>query len=252
MSALAAGVRGLGAVYRRELMAQFTSPLAYVFLAVFLFAIGVFTWEVGGFFEAARADLTPFFTYQPWLMMVFLPAISMGLWSDEVSRGTQELLLTLPVPIPALVLGKFFAAWTVAALALVLTAPMWWTVNYLGSPDNTAIALSYLMSLLMAGAYLAIGTALSALTGSAVIAFVVGVFVSFLLTAAGLPIVLSGVTELFSAQIADGVAAMSILTHIDAAQKGVLEFRAVFYFASLIGVFLALNALWVSARRTGN
>lgn len=245
------GWRQLGAVYRRELAAYFSGPLAFVFIAVFLLALGVFTWEVGRFFDTGVADLAPFFVFQPWLFTVFMPAIAMGLWAEEQARGTAELLLSLPVPVSALVVGKFLAAWSVAAIALVLSLPMWWTVNHLGSPDNSAILLSYLMSFLMAGAYVAIAAALSALTSQQVIAFVLAVLICFVLTAAGLPVVQSGVVGLFGPEAGDSVARLSAATHFEAAQRGVLELRSVLYFLGIIAMSLALNGLWVAARRSG-
>ncbi len=249
---LEAPFSGLGAVWRREFAAYFSGPLAFVFMIVFLLALGVFTWEIGRFFDTGTADLGAFFVFHPWLYMVFLPAISMGLWAEERARGTGELLLTLPVPVTALVLGKFLAAWSVALLTLVLTLPMWWTVNHLGTPDNAAIALGYFVSALMAGAYIAIGCALSALTGNQVMAFILGVLVAFMLTAAGLPVVSSGVVDLFGPGAGDVVAGLSMLTHFEAAQRGVLEGRAVFYLVGITAAALTMNGLWVAARRTGS
>jgi ABC-2 type transport system permease protein len=232
-------------------LSYLTTPTAYVFVAVFLFAIGLFTFQVGGFFEARRADLTAFFSFHPWIFMVFLPAIAMRLWAEETRSGALELLLTLPAPTWSLVLGKFLAAWTVAAVALVLTFPLWITVNVLGHADNAAIFTAYLSSLLMAGAYIAIGSAMSALTPAQVIAFVLAVLVSFLLTALGLPLVLDAFADAIGGAAAATVARFSILFHFDAAQRGVVEFRSVIYFASLIALCLGFTALAVDARRGG-
>ena len=240
---------GMGAIYRRELHAYFTTPLAYVFLVVFLIALGVFTWEAGDFFNTGRADLSPFFSWHPWLYVVFMPALAMRLWADERAAGTSELLFSLPVGLPGVLTGKLLAAWTVAGLSLVLTLPMWLTVNYLGDADNAAIALSYLMSFLMAGAYLTLGLALSALTRSQVTAFVLSVFVAFVFTAAGWPIVLSGIADLFGTGFAEGAARLSFLTHFEAAQRGVLEGRAVLFFAGFIVTWLVLTAMWAGRSR---
>lgn len=245
------GLRGLGAVYRRELSSYLATPTAYVFVAVFLFAINLFTFQVGGFFEARLADLRPFFAFHPWIFMVFLPAIAMRLWSEETRSGAVELLMTLPISTPALVLGKFLAAWTVAGAALVLTAPLWITVNVLGDPDNLAIAAAYLASLLMAGAYLAIGSAMSALTSSQVIAFVLAVLTAFVLTAAGLPLVLGFLADWVGGAVARGVTVLSLMHHFEAAQRGVIELRSLFYFASVIGFFLCITGLAINARRGG-
>jgi ABC-2 type transport system permease protein len=245
------GMASMTAIYRRELLSYLTTPTAYVFVAVFLFAIGLFTFQVGGFFEARRADLGAFFAFHPWIFMVFLPAVSMRLWAEETRSGAVELLMTLPSPTWALVLGKFLAAWTVAAAALVLTIPLWITVNVLGSPDNAAIFTAYLASLLMAGAYIAIGSAMSALTPAQVVAFVLAVMISFLLTALGLPLVMDFFSGVVGGVVAETVARFSILHHFDAAQRGVVEFRSIFYFVSLIALCLGFTALAVDARRGG-
>jgi ABC-2 type transport system permease protein len=245
------GIASMTAIYRRELLSYLTTPTAYVFVAVFLFAIGLFTFQVGGFFEARRADLTAFFAFHPWIFMVFLPAVAMRLWAEETRSGALELLLTLPAPTWSLVLGKFLAAWTVAAVALLLTIPLWITVNILGSPDNAAIFTAYIASLLMAGAYIAIGSAMSALTPAQVVAFVLAVLVSFLLTALGLPLVLDFFSGVIGGAVAETVARFSILHHFDAAQRGVVEFRSIFYFLTLIVLCLGFTALAVDARRGG-
>ena len=245
------GLASLAAIYRRELLAYVTTPTADVFVAVFLFSIGLFTFQIGGFFEARRADLTPFFAFHPWIFMVFLPAVSMRLWAEESRSGAIELLMTLPAPTWSLVLGKFLAAWSVAGAALLLTLPLWVTVNLLGSPDNAAIFTAYLASFLMAGAYIAIGSVMSALTQAQIVAFVLAVLVSFLLTALGLPLVLDFFSGIINGAVAEAIARFSILHHFDAAQRGVVEFRSVFYFVSLIALCLSFTALAVDARRGG-
>ena len=245
------GLASMTAVYRREVLSYLTTPTAYVFVAVFLFTIGLFTFQVGQLFQSRQADLTAFFSFHPWIFMVFLPAVAMRLWSEESRSGALELLMTLPAPTWSLVLGKFLAAWTIAAVALVLTVPLWITVNVLGSPDNAAIFTAYLSSLLMAGAYIAIGSAMSALTQAQVVAFVLAVLISFLLTALGLPFVLGVFDDTLGGAASAALARFSILHHFDAAQRGVVEFRSVFYFASLIALCLGFTALSVDARRGG-
>ena len=245
------GLASMTAIYRRELLSYVTTPTAYVFVAVFLFSIGLFTFQVGGFFEARRADLSAFFAFHPWIFMVFLPAVSMRLWAEETRSGAIELLMTLPAPTWSLVLGKFLAAWTVAAAALLMTIPLWISVNILGSPDNAAIFTAYIASLLMAGAYLAIGSMMSALTAAQIVAFVLAVLVSFLLTALGLPMVLDFFSGILGGGVSEALARFSIMHHFDAAQRGVVEFRSVFYFLSLIALCLGFNALAVDARRGG-
>lgn len=245
------GLASMLAIYRRELLSYVTTPTAYVFVAVFLFSIGLFTFQVGGLFEARRADLSAFFAFHPWIFMVFLPAVSMRLWAEESRSGAIELLMTLPAPTWSLVVGKFLAAWTVAAAALLMTLPLWITINILGSPDNAAIFTAYLASLLMAGAYLAIGSMMSALTPAQIVAFVLSVLVSFLLTALGLPLVLDFFSGIVGGGVAEALARFSIMHHFDAAQRGVVEFRSVFYFVSLIALCLGYTMLAVDARRGG-
>ncbi|MEM9055788.1 MAG: ABC transporter permease subunit [Pseudomonadota bacterium] len=242
---------GIKAAWRREISAYFATPLAYVFVAIFLLVLGIFTWDLSRFFDTGAADLGPFFYWHPWLFMLFMPALAMRLWSDEVSSGTAELLLSLPVNLPGLVVGKLLAAWTVAACALVLTFPWWIAVNILGPADNAAIALTYFISFIMAGAYLAIGAAVSALTRSSVLAFVIGVLVAFILTAAGWPLVSGAVANFLGASAGDAIAQFSFLTHFETAQRGVLELRGLIFFFGFIALCVALNTLFVSQRRGG-
>lgn len=246
------GLASLAAIYRRELLAYVTTPTAYVFVAVFLFTIGLFTFQIRpNLFDSRLADLSGFFGYHPWIFMIFLPAVSMRLWAEESRSGAIELLMTLPAPTWSLVLGKFLAAWSIAGAALLLTLPLWVTVNLLGSPDNAAIFTAYLASFLMAGAYIAIGSVMSALTQAQIVAFVLAVLVSFLLTALGLPMVLDFFAGIVNGAVAEAIARFSILHHFDAAQRGVVEFRSVFYFVSLIALCLGFTALAVDARRGG-
>ncbi len=249
MNIVQAAFTGFRATFYRELSEYFKTPLAYIFLAVFLLALGIFTWEASRFFDTGTADLAPFFNWHPWLYMIFLPALAMRLWADERGAGTDELLMSLPVGLTGLVLGKLCAAWVLAGIALLFTLPMWVSVSILGEPDHTAIMLAYLMSFLMAGAYVSIGAAVSSLTGSQVTAFVISVVLAFVFTAAGWPIVLSGVADVFGASVADNVARFSFLSHFEAAQRGVLEWRSVLFYLSVVAFFAALNVLWASRRR---
>jgi len=177
-------------IIKRELISYFSTPVAYVFIAIYLLLSGLFTFYLGQFFEIGQANLSSFFEWHPWLYLFLIPAISMRLWAEEKRSGTIELLITLPVLTYHLVLGKFVAAWLFTSIALFLTFPIWITVNYLGNPDNGVIIASYLGSLLMAGGYLAIGSFVSSLTKNQVIAFIISVTVSFVFTVSGLPIVL--------------------------------------------------------------
>src|SRR5919205_2703275 len=183
-------MHGIGTIFRRELASYFATPLAYVFIVIFLVLAGALTFFLGNFFDRNQADLQPFFNFHPWLYLVLIPALSMRLWAEERKSGTIELFLTLPISIGAAVIGKFLATWAFAGIALALTFPFWITVNYLGSPDNGVILASYIGSFLMAGGFLAIGACLSALTKNQVIAFVLTATLCFLFTVSGSTIVL--------------------------------------------------------------
>src|SRR5262249_15991481 len=183
-------MRNVGIIMRRELASYFATPLAYVFILIFLMLSSAFTFYLGSFCERGQADLQWFFYWHPWLYLFLIPAISMRLWAEERKSGSIELLMTQPITLWEAVLGKYLAAWLFAGLALALTFPIWITVNYLGNPDNGTIFAAYLGSFLLAGGYLAIGSAMSALTSNQVIAFILGVVVCFLVTLAGFPLVL--------------------------------------------------------------
>ncbi len=231
------------AVFRREFAAYFATPIASVFLIIFLFSMGVFTFYVGHFYTTGVADLSQFFGYHPWLYLFLIPALSMRLWAEERRSGSMELLLTLPVPVWASVLGKFLAAWAFAALALFLTFPVWITVNYLGNPDNGVILASYVGSLLMAGAYLSIGACISAATSNQVIAFVLAVAVCFLFTVAGAPIVMEALQGWAPLALVEVVSSFSFLSHFAAITAGVLDLRDAVFFSTLIALFLYANIL---------
>lgn len=239
------------AIFRREFSGYFATPLATVFIVIFLFATGAFTFYLGNFYAAERAELTAFFNFHPWLYLFFMPAIAMRLWAEERKSGTIELLLTLPVPLWALVAGKFFAAWAFAGIALALTFPIWITVNALGNPDNGVILASYIGSWLMAGGYLAIGACISATTRNQVIAFVAGVVICFLFTVSGIPLVLEFFQGWAPELIVQTVASFSVLSHFDAITQGVIDLRDVLFFASLIAFWLFANAIVLDLNRAG-
>lgn len=236
-------------LFRRELAAYFATPLAYVFIVIFLVLAGVFTFYLGGFYERGQADLEPFFAFHPWLYLFLIPAVSMRVWAEERKTGTIELLLTLPITMWQAVLAKFLAAWCFVAIALALTFPMWITVNYLGSPDNGVIFAAYLGSLLMAGGFLAIGVCISALTSSQVIAFVVAVVVCFGFLLSGYPLVLELFRGWAPAGIVDLVASLSFLTHFQAISKGVLDLRDLVYFGAMIGAWLYASAIIIDLKK---
>ena len=236
-------------MFRREFAAYFATPLAYVFIVIFLFATAAFTFYIGRFYQAGIADLGVFFGYHPWLYLFLIPAIGMRLWAEERKSGTIELLLTLPIPVWASVTGKYLAAWIFAGIALILTFPIWITVNYLGDPDNGVILASYVGSWLMAGAYLAIAAAISATTSNQVIAFVVSVVVCFLFTIAGAPLVLDVFSAWAPQTLVDTVASFSFLTHFQAIARGVIDLRDIIFFLSLIALFLGLNVAFIDLKK---
>jgi len=239
------------AIFKREFAAYFATPLAYVFIVIFLFTMGAFTFYIGRFYESNVASLDIFFAYQPWLYLFFVPAIAMRLWAEERRTGTMELLLTLPVPLWATVVGKFLAAWAFTGVALALTFPIWITVNYLGHPDNGVILAGYIGSFLMAGAYMSIGACISATTKNQVIAFVVSVVVCFLFTISGAPLVLDFFRAWAPFVLVNAVASFSFLTHFIAITQGVIDLRDLIFFFSLIALFLAANIAVVDLKRTG-
>jgi gliding motility-associated transport system permease protein len=236
-------------IFRRELQSYFATPLAYVFIVIFLAMAGAFAFFLGNFFERGQADLQPFFNFHPWLYLVLIPALAMRLWAEERRSGTIELFLTLPISMTQAVLGKFLAAWAFAGIALILTFPFWITVNYLGNPDNGVIFASYIASWLMAGAFLAIGSALSALTKNQVIAFVVTATVCFLFTVSGSPLVLGFLTAWAPAGLVQAVASFSFLGHFNAIQRGVIDSRDAVFFLSVITAFLFANAVLVELKK---
>lgn len=239
------------AIFRRELAAYFATPLAFVFIVIFLLTMGAFTFYLGGFFESDQANLSIFFSYHPWLYLFLIPAISMRLWAEERRTGSIELLLSQPVPLYAAVLGKFLAAWVFSGLALALTFPMWLTVNYLGSPDNGVILAGYIGSFFMAGGYLAIGSCLSATTRNQVIAFVVSVAVCFLFTVSGLPIVIDFFSGWAPQTLISTIASFSFLTHFNSITQGVIDLRDIVYFGSLITVWLIACGVVVDMKKAG-
>ena len=240
----------IGALFRRELKSYFATPVAYVFIVIFLVLMGAFTFYLGNFYERGQADLGPFFIFHPWLYLLLVPAIAMRLWAEERKTGSIELLMTLPITPWQAVLGKYLAAWAFTGVALLLTFPIWITVNYLGDPDNGAIVAAYIGSFLMAGGFLAIGACLSATTPNQVIAFVITVVVCFVFLASGFPMVLDFFTSWAPQILVDGIASLSFLTHFESISKGVIDLRDLIYFGFLILAFLYANTIvlrWLQA-----
>jgi len=242
-------VSAVSIIFRRELASYFATPVAYVFIVIFLVLSGAFTFYLGRFYEAGQADLSVFFFFHPWLYLLLVPAISMRLWSEERKSGSIELLLTLPVTMLQAVVAKFLAAWAFAGIALALTFPIWLTVNYLGAPDNGAILAGYLGSMLMAGAFLAIGSCLSAATRNQVIAFILTVVICFLLLLAGFPLVLDFFRAWLPQALVDAIASLSFLTHFASIGKGVIDLRDLVYFALMIGFWLYATAVVIDLKK---
>lgn len=242
-------MKQLPVLFKRELASYFATPLAYVFILIFLVLSGVFTFYLGGFYESGQANLQPFFNFHPWLYLFLIPAVAMRLWAEERKSGSIELLMTLPITRSEAVLGKFLAAWAFAGLALLLTFPMVITVNYLGEPDNGAIITGYLGSWLLAGAYLAIGSCLSALAKNQVIAFILAVSVCFLFIVSGMPLVLDGFSGWAPQWLVDAVASLSFLIRFDAISKGVIDLRDLLYFITLIAAWLAATAVVIDLKK---
>jgi ABC-2 type transport system permease protein len=238
-------------IAKRELTSYFTSPVAYVFLVIFLLLTGFFTFTAGNFFERGEASLAAFFGWHPWLYLVLVPAVGMRLWAEERRSGTLELLLTMPVTTAQAIIAKFLASWIFLAVALALTFPAVITVNVLGNPDNGMIVAGYLGSVFLAGAYLAIACMTSAMTRNQVVAFILAVVVCLFLVIAGFNPVTDLMVRWASPALVDTVAAFSVVTHYDGFQRGVIDLRDVAYFASVIGFALFATGLIIRGHRAG-
>jgi ABC-2 type transport system permease protein len=244
-------MRAIRIICQRELAAYFSSPVAYVFLVIFLLLAGFFTFTAGAFFERGEASLSAFFGWHPWLYLVLVPAVGMRLWAEERRAGTIELLLTMPITTWQAILGKFLASWLFLALALALTFPVVLTVNVLGEPDNGAIAAGYVGSFLLAGAYLALSCMTSAMTRNQVVAFILSVVLCLLLILVGFNPVTDLLARWASPAVVDTVASFSVITHFDGFQKGVLDTRDLFFFLSVIGFALFATGVIIRGHRAG-
>lgn len=242
-------MRNISVIFRREFTGYFSTPLAYVFIVIFLALSGALTFYLGRFFERGQADLASFFTFHPWLYLFLIPAVAMRMWAEERKSGTIELLMTLPVSTFQVVLGKYLAAWTFVSIALILTFPMWLTVNYLGNPDNGVILAGYMGSLIMAGAFLAVGACISALSKNQIIAFIVAAAVSFLFLSSGLDMVLAFFRGWAPEFVVDAIGSLSFLTHFVAITGGVIDLRDVIFFASVIALSLFINVALVDIKK---
>lgn len=244
-------LRNIRAIIKREITGYFTSAIAYVFIVIFLLLLGVFTFKLSNWFMYRQADLERFFEWHPWLYLILVPAIGMGMWSEERRLGTIELLLTMPVTPWQAIVGKFIAAWAVIGVALALTFPMVITVNYLGHPDNGVIFAGYVGSFLMAGVYLAVTSVTSALTRAPVVSFIVSLIVCFFLALAGFKPVVEMFVDWAPPAMVDVVASFSVMTHFMGLEKGVFDTRDLIYFASMIGFCLFSTSAIIRAHRAG-
>ena len=241
----------IGTIAKRELAAYFESPVAYVFLVVFLLLAGFFTFSLGGFFELGEASLSSFFTWMPWLFLFLVPAVGMRLWSEERRLGTIELLLTMPVTTWQAIIAKFIASWAFLALALALTFPVVITVNLLGDPDNCVIIAGYVGSLLLAGTFLSIACLTSALTRNQVIAFILALMICLLLILVGFAPVTTMLSRFADIWVVDTIASFSVLTHIEGFQKGVLDTRDLLFFFSVMAFSLFTTGVVLRSHRAG-
>ena len=242
-------MRNILIIAKRELGAYFGTPLAYVFAVIFVALTGAFTFYFGNFFENGQANLAAFFLYHPWLYLILVPAIAMRLWAEERKSGTIELLMTLPVTTWEAILGKFLAAWAFVGVALILTFPIWLTVNHLGDPDNGVILASYIGSFLMAGCFLAIGSAISALSKNQVIAFIVAAALCFLFVMSGVEIVQNTAKLFLPDFLVQALSSLSFLTHFDKVARGVLDVPSLFFYLSMIAFFLFANVVIVEQKK---
>jgi len=246
---MSTSVNAVANVTRRELSGYFSTPVAWVFIVIFLVMSGVFTFYIGAFYERGIAGLDPFFQFHPWLYLFLVPAIGMRLWAEERRSGTVELLLTLPITTWQAVLGKFLAAWFFIGLALALTFPVWLTVNYLGEPDNGIVLAAYLGSWLMAGGFLAIASCMSALTTNQVVAFILSVVVCFGFLLSGLPMVMNLFTGWAPQALLDVIANFSFLAHFADISRGVIDIRDLVYFVLAMLLWLLATAIVLEMKK---
>ena len=242
-------VRNIWVVAKREFTDYFTSPVAYVFLVIFLLMTAAFTFLIGQFMDRNQATLQPFFMWHPWIYLFLVPAVGMRLWSEERRQGTMELLLTLPISLWHCIVGKFLASWMFLTLALVMTFPIWITVNYLGDPDNSVIVASYIGSFFLAGAYLSITSMTSAFTRNQVISFILSVVICLFLVLCGWPPVTDVVETLAPRSVVEFVAAFSVMPGIEQFNNGQIDSRTVIYFLSVIGFPLFATSVIIRGLR---
>ena len=246
------GFSNTWAILKRELSGYFSSPVAYVFIVIFLVLIGFFTFSgnLGGFFERDEASLAAFFTWHPWIYLFLVPAVGMRLWSEERRQGTLELLFTMPITAGQALFGKFLASWLFLILALILTFPIIFTVEYLGDPDFGVIICGYIGSALLAGGYLAISCMTSAITRNQVIGFILSVVICLFLILAGFQPVTDMLIQWAPGWLVNVVSSLSVMTHFFSFQRGVIDTRDLIFFLSLIGFSLFTTGVILRSLRT--
>jgi ABC-2 type transport system permease protein len=244
-------IANIKAIAKRELGGYFSSPVAYVFIVIFLLLTGFFTFMAGNFFERGQANLDSFFMWHPWLYLFLVPCVGMRLWAEERRVGTLELLLTKPITGWQAIVGKFLASWLFLGLALLLTFPVVITVNYLGSPDNGLILAAYIGSFLMSGTYLAISCMTSAMTRNQVVSFIISVVICLFLVLCGYPPVTGLLTRMDRPWLVDLVTSFSVMTHFDSFSKGMVDSRDVIFFLSVITFALFANGVIIRSHRAG-
>lgn len=237
-------------ILRRELSGYFSTPIAYVVLVIFLLLANWFAFWTGALYERGQADLSPLFTFVPWLYLFLIPAVSMRLWAEERRSGSIELLLTQPITLWQAVLGKFLAAWIFIGIALALTFPAWVTVNVLGDPDNGAIFAAYLGCFFVAAGFLAVGSFTSSITKNQLIAFLLAAAVCVVLLMAGFPAVINLFQRWAPMWLVESVASLSFLTHFENIAKGVLDLRDVLYYALVTVFFLLASTVVLESRKS--
>jgi ABC-2 type transport system permease protein len=242
-------VNNISAIFKRELAGYFGSPVAYVFIVIFLMLLGFFTFYISRFFEAGQADLANFFEWHPWIFLFLIPAVAMRLWAEERRMGTIELILTFPITVGEAILGKFLAAWVFIGIALFLTFPMVITVAYLGDPDMGPIFCGYLGTFLSAGAFLSVGIMTSSFTRSQVISFIISVVVCLFFIIAGYPPVTSMLSGWAPIWLTDLISQLGFLSHLISVERGVLDLRDILYFVSVIAFMLFANAIVIQNRK---
>ena len=242
-------MKPLAVVAKRELSGYFTTPVAWIFLIIFVALSGMLTFYAGNFFERSQADLQSFFMFHPWLYVFLISAVSMRMWAEERRSGTIELLMTLPVSTADLVLGKFLAAWIFVAAALVMTFPIWWTVNYLGVPDNGVIIMSYFASFMIAGTFLSVGSCLSACTKSQIVAFVLTMMACILLTFLGSDALTNAFSGMATEKMLKLLKSFGFLVHYMSITRGVLDLRDIIFFVSFDSVFLFATVIVLERKK---